>query len=341
MPGGTPILDVQEQLTRLLVCPACHGSLQWVFFQRRGDRIQEGKAICGVCRSDYPVHQGIAVFLTTLPKPEDLWNEADTEIASFLKSEPERARRLMEAPLESLNPTDQLVRGFVLEARKDFVQAKNALDRANHGMYTAQFRAASRSQTHYVKERLAVRPGPVVDLASGMGSLLESLLPDSTQQFIGTDVSTRVLLRDQEVFDHFGLGSRLSFLAFDARHTPFADGSLPSLVSNVGLANIENPGDLLEELRRVVSGEFLAISIFYPEDGGPNSEMIHRLNLDSLLYRESALRHFHRAGFEVEVCNMQKATARPTPRGEIMNEVQPDRLPVSETEVEWCTLVAC
>ena len=114
----------------------------------------------------------------------------------------------------------------------------------------------------------------------------------------------------------------------------------PTLVTNVGLTNIENPGPLLRELRRVVSGVFLATTIFYPEDGGPNADMIRQLKLESLLYRRSAIQEFEEAGFSVKVYNSTLARARPTPPGVIMHEVRPDRLPVTETELECCTLVA-
>lgn len=280
------------------------------------------------------------MFLESSQGPGDLWEEANGEIAAFLRNEPTRVRRLMESPLESLNPTDQLVRGFVLEEHKDFRQARIALQLANEGMYAPGFRSAWKSQVRFVKERLTGLRDPVVDLATGMGSLLEIVLPATTHQFVATDVSPRVLLRDKQAFDALGLGSQLSFLAFDARHPPFAGGSVPTLITNVGLANIESPGALLRELRRVVRDEFMAISLFYPEEEGPNSEMIHRLKLDPLMFRSSALQQFEEAGFSVRVHNSQKVTARPTPKGEIMSEVQPDRLPVVETEVEWCTLVA-
>jgi hypothetical protein len=246
----------------------------------------------------------------------------------------------METPLEALNPTDLLVRSFVHEERNEFVPAKAARDRAEAGLYPSAFLSAWRDQVRFVREQLSVRPGTVFDLATGIGSLLEQVLPGTTQQFVGTDVSPRVLLGDQRRFDRLGLGSRLSFLAFDARHPPFKNRSVGTLTTNVGLANIEEPGDLLKELRRIVSGQFLAVTLFYPNDGGPNSEMIRRLNLEPLMYRDSALRLFEAAGFRVQLCNSKSVEARPTPTGEIMSEVQPDRLPVVETRVELCTLVA-
>jgi uncharacterized protein YbaR (Trm112 family) len=329
-----------ERLTRLLVCPACHGSLDWDVSEKTKARIREGSASCGKCGMTYPVHREIGVFLTSLPKPDDLWEEANREIASFLENQPARVRRLMEAPLESLNPTDQLVRGLVHEERKEFGPAKIAIDLANEGMYAPEYRSAWTSQMRFVREQLTRGRGPVIDLASGMGSLLEFLLPDATEQFVGTDVSPRILMRDRTVLGSQGLGERLSLLAFDARRTPFADRSVPTLVTNAGLANIEAPGSLLAELRRVVADRLLAITVFYPEDEGANAEEIRRLKLDSLMYRGPAVQQLERAGFRVQVLNSQRAKAHPTPRGEIMSEVKPDRLPVVETEVEWCTLLA-
>ena len=333
-------LSMLDELTKILVCPTCHGALDWRGSQRVSHRIVEGKATCSVCRASYPIYDGICAFLPSHSTPEDLWEQADREIAEFLKDEPVRARRLMGAPLESLSPTDMLVRGFVHEARQEFGAAKTAVDRAVEGMYTPEYLSASKSQIQFVRERLVGRTGLVVDLASGRGSLLEVLLPGASQEFVGTDVSPRVLLRDRRFFDSLGLGSKLSLLAFDARHIPFANHSVPTLVTNVGLANIENPGTLLRELRQAVTGEFLAISIFYPETEGPNADMIRQLNLAPLLYRRSAVQEFEKAGFSVQVSNSILARARPTPPGVIMHEVRPDRLPVVETELECCTLVA-
>lgn len=334
---GTSVL---EELTRLLVCPTCHGPLELRISERLGPRILEGSSRCPACSRDFPIHHGIAAYFGTAPRPEDLWDASNHEISEFLSSEPDRARRLMGSPLENLNPTDQFVRSSVHEELGDYNAARAARDRALEGMYTAGFYSAWKSQMHFVGQQLGGRPGPVFDLATGMGSLLEEILPTTDQQFVATDLSLRVLSRDQLAFDSLGYGSRLNFLGFDARHPPFQDRSLGTLVTNVGLANIENPGDLLKELRRVVSGQFLAITLFYPEAPGPNSELIRELGLEPLMYRESALRLFEEAGFHVQVRNSMKAEAQPTPKGEIMSEVQPDRLPVLACEVEFCTLVA-
>ena len=334
---ATPVL---EELTQIIVCPTCHGPLELRVFERSGPRVLEGSSRCPACSLDFPIHHGIGAYFGTVARPEDLWDLSNREISEFLSSEPDQARRLMETPLESLNPTDQFVRSSIHEELGDFKTAKVARDRALEGMYTSEFYSAWKSQMRFVAQQLRGRPSPVFDLATGMGSLLEEVLPRSDQQFVATDLSPRVLLRDQLFFESLGLDSRLSFLAFDARHPPFMDRSIGTLVTNVGLANIENPGNILKELRRVVSGQFFAITLFYPAEPGPNSEMIRELGLEPLMYRDSALRLFQDVGFHVQVRNSMKAEAQPTPKGVIMSEVQPDRLPVIGCEVEFCTLVA-
>lgn len=133
----------------------------------------------------------------------------------------------------------------------------------------------------------------------------------------------------------------MSYLAFDARHTPFADRSVPTMVTYLGLANTRDPVGLVKELRRVVSGSLLAISLFYPEEPGQNTETIRQLKLEAMMHRDSALRQFREGGFEVRTENARTVLALPTPRGEILKDAGIDSLPVVPSPVEWCTLVAC
>jgi ubiquinone/menaquinone biosynthesis C-methylase UbiE len=148
-----------------------------------------------------------------------------------------------------------------------------------------------------------------------------------------------VLRADRQRLQELGLYDRVSLLAFDARRTPFKDGAVGTLTTNQGLANIENPGDLLSELRRIVAGEFLAISCFYPEDDEANAEVIREVGLEALLYRRSALEHFANAGWEVAVKNACVAVARPTPASLVLDGAKIDGLPVADTTLEWCVLL--
>ncbi len=106
------------------------------------------------------------------------------------------------------------------------------------------------------------------------------------------------------------------------------------------LPNIEQPGDLLQELRRIVAGTFLAISHFFPEKDEANAAIIRQAGLSALLFRRSALEHFASAGWQVDVANACQAKAHPTPRGVLMEGAGIDALPVAETILEWCVFVA-
>jgi hypothetical protein len=129
-------------------------------------------------------------------------------------------------------------------------------------------------------------------------------------------------------------------LAFDARRTPFKDGAVGILTTFLGLANIEDPGGLLAELRRIVGGVFLAISQFFPEDDEANARAIREAKLDALLYHRTALQHFAEAGWNAQVNHACVAAARPTPRGVILDGAGIDRLPAADTKLEWCVLLA-
>jgi hypothetical protein len=137
-----------------------------------------------------------------------------------------------------------------------------------------------------------------------------------------------------------GLESRVDLLAFDAKRTPFRTGSVPTLTTYAGLLNIMQPGSLLDELRRIVGGTFLAVTHFYPEDESTNSELIRSSGLSSLMHREPALAAFRAAGWQVRFENRMTGRARPTPQAELLPGFAVDGLPVEETELEWGVLVA-
>ncbi|MGA8663676.1 MAG: class I SAM-dependent methyltransferase [Thermoplasmata archaeon] len=246
----------------------------------------------------------------------------------------------MEAADDKLNPSDLWLRGLVLEAQQEYARANPLLDFAQERLYTPETREASQSQMDYVCARVKERRGLIVDLASGRAYLLDRLLASTRRHFLATDLSPRVLREDLARFRSLGFGSRVDALAFDALRTPFADGSLATMTTNLGLMNIDHPAGLLEELRRIVSGEILGITAFYPEDVGRNSETIHRLGLDLLYYRQSALSAFEHAGFSVVIANARKARALPTPESRFLAGFQPDLMPIEETELEWCTVIA-
>jgi len=331
---------MQDYLIDLLECPVCHAELNWTITEHRGDRIEEGEARCSTCEATYPIREGISLFLTPDLPRHDLWGEAESNLSKYLRENPEIERQLMETPLHELPPADQMFRSMVLEERGDFAAAKEASDASYPGVYTEEYLTCWNSQIAYIVNQLAGGDGPVVDLASGLCILVEELVKNTARPIIATDFSPNVLRRDRKHLEFFGLYDRVSLLAFDARRTPFKAGAVQTMTTNLGLANIEDPGALLEELRRAVAGTFLSLSHFLPVDDEENAAVLREFGLEAQLFRQSALEQFAAAGWQVEIANACVGKALPTPKSELLGGASIDGLPVAETEFEWCVLVA-
>jgi uncharacterized protein YbaR (Trm112 family) len=331
---------MHDHLIEMLECPVCHDELAWTIAERRGNRIETAEARCTACAAIYPVREGIGLFLTPELPRKDLWEQVDSRLIQYLREHPQVERRLMGVPLDTLAPADQLFRALVLDERGQYAEAKVAEELARRGVYTPDYTACWNSQCSYVIASLSASDGPIVDLASGRCYLVEELARRLERPIVATDFSPRVLQRNRRWLEFFGLYDQVSLLAFDARLTPFKDGAIETLTTNLGLPNIEEPGNLLQELRRIVAGTFLAISHFFPEDDETNVAAIDRLGRSAMLFRRAALEHFAAAGWQVKVTNVCSGQARPTPTSVVLEGIGIDTLPLAETVLEWCVLVA-
>ncbi len=327
-------------LLDLLECPACHGGLEWTVSERSGEHIETAQARCLSCQAVYPVQDRIGVFLTPDLPRNDLWEQSGSGLSRFLAAHPEIERQLLETPLENLAPADASIRAMLLEEAGRYPEAGQAQELADRGLYTPEYRRCRDRQVEWVLDWLSQAQGPVVDLASGRGNLVEPILRRLHRPVVATDFSPRVLRADRRHWQSLGLDDRVSCLAFDARRTPFRDRAMETMTTHLGLPNIERPGDLLQELRRVVSGAFLAISHFFPEEDEADQVAIREAGLEVLLYRKTALELFSAAGWKVEVRNPCRGEARPTPPGVIMEGARIDSFPIANTMLEWCVLLA-
>ena len=331
---------MDDFLLEMLECPACRSALTWEVSKHHRDRIEEAEARCVGCRASYPVLEGIGIFLTPDLPRTDLWEQVDTHLTQYLREHPEAERQLLDVPLDTLAPADQFYRALALEERGDYAQAKAALDSARPRLYSPSYLVSHERQIDYVVGRLAASDGPIVDLASGRCQLVEVLARRLTSAVVATDFSPRVLRRNHRWLQFLGLRERVSLLAFDARRTPFKDGIVKTLTTNLGLPNVEYPGILLRELRRIVGGAFLAISQFYPQDDEANAAALRQAGLSSLVFRRSTLEHLTAAGWHVKVANLCTGRALPTPTAVLLEGAAIDAFPVAETRLEWCVLVA-
>ena len=327
-------------LIDLLECPVCHGELKWKIGEREEQRIIAAKATCAACAAIYAVRDGIGLFLTPDLSRNDLWERMDSGLVRYLREHPQLERQLLETPLEKLNPTDQFFRATMLEARGNYREARAVEETALRGLYTPEYLACWTSQFDYVIAQLSASSGPIVDLASGRCYLIEILANRLQRPVVASDFSPTVLRHNRHRLENSGVYEAVSLLAFDARHTPFKTGSVTALTTNLGLPNIEAPGALLTELRRIVAGVFLAISHFYAESDEANASAIRAAQLDALLYRRSALQQYLEAGWEVAVKNARIGAVQPTPKSDVLEGASVDSLPVAPTDLEWCVLRA-
>ena len=325
-------------LIEMLECPLCHGELDWRINEQNRNRIEVAETTCNACAATYPVRDGIGLFLTPEFPRNDLWEQVDSGLIRHLREHPELEQQLMETALDTLAPADQFFRALVLEERGDFIEAQRAEESANKGLYTPEYMQCWNSQLDYVLERLSTTDGPIVDLASGRGYLVEKIVRKLKRLVVATDFSPGVLRRNRKWLQSLGLDEYVSLLAFDARRTPFKNRAVRTLTTNLGLPNIEEPGNLLRELKRIVAGVFLAVSHFYSEEDEANAKVIREAGLEPLLYRRTTLHQFTEAGWKVELKNACWGKARPTSPSVVLEGAQIDGLPVADTNLEWCVL---
>ncbi|MFZ5826978.1 MAG: class I SAM-dependent methyltransferase, partial [Bacillota bacterium] len=288
----------------------------------------------------YPVREGIGIFLTPDLPRNDYWEASGSALLSYLEEHPDVEKRLMESPLEALNGADQFYRAGVLDLRGHYKEARELERLAFRSIYTPEYQAATQQQMAQLIELLQAHTGPIFDLASGRGGLALRMLEHLPNPVVMTDFSPRVLRENRRRMTALGLYDRVSLLAFDARRTPFRDGSVGLLTTYHGLGNIEQPGGLLRELRRAASGRFLAVSFFCPEDDPVNGDLLRQAGMEQMLFRHLALQNFAAAGWEVAIRSAIAARATPTPRSAIFPDATVDGFPVAETVLEFCLLDA-
>ncbi len=77
-----------------------------------------------------------------------------------------------------------------------------------------------------------------------------------------------------------------------------------------------------------------------PEQDEANARRIGELGLETLLFRGTTLESLTSAGWQVAVVNACLGKARPTPTSIVLEGTGIDSLPVAETTLEWCVLLA-
>ena len=84
-------------LIDMLECPLCHQPLDWQIDHQFENQIEQAEARCSGCEATFPVREGIGIFLTPELPRNDLWEQVDSQLTSYLRDHPDIERTLMES----------------------------------------------------------------------------------------------------------------------------------------------------------------------------------------------------------------------------------------------------
>lgn len=330
---------MQKYLIEILECPKCHGELDWKITEQTADRVVTAEVQCTACYAVYSIQNEIGIFLTEDLPRNDLWEQV-AQLEQYLKQNPGLEEKLMDVPIDTLGPVDQHYRGRLHKARGEIEAANEAFSLSHKAMFSEETNRCIDSQMDFVLDEVSQFDCPIMDLASGECELVKKMLKDLPNSIVVTDFSPTVLERDRKNLIELGLYNRVSLLAFDARRTPFKTDSIALLTTHCGLQNIQNPGNLLKELHRIVNGKFLAVSFSYPENDQKNGSVISEAGLAEMYFREKLIGQYRKSNWIVDAKNVCSVKTPASPTGIVLEGAKVDLLPAYETDVEWCVLEA-
>lgn len=319
-----------------LICPLCHGELTWNVLEENQINIIEAHITCTSCGKEYSVKDQIANFLTENEVEDDTWQTGENYLDKLFKENPDLKERLMTAPLEEISAADMYVRADILKKEGLEKEAEELRGIAAKNAYTKESQDAGQEQFKYVVSLLKDEKQFVLDIASGYCTLVKEILQYTELPVVATDVSLNIIKKSYNSLCNSGYGERISFVAFDARRTPFRSNSIPVMTTFVGLQNIEKPGNTLAELRRISSGIFYSVCSFCSENDEANRSVLRKSGTEYMWLKESHKQEFIHNGWNVEVLNSVFAKSSPTPMGKILTNAAIDGFPVADGIFEHC-----
>lgn len=323
----------------MLICPLCHNLLKWHIREDKQDRIVNADIRCSSCQSEYEVRDEIAVFLTKALSRNDLWEKSESGLEKYLRENPDIYEKLMNTPEEELNGADYWYKASYFEMKRDFITSSRMFKNAFEKIYTQDYIEGWKSQMDFIIKEIE-DDKPIIDIASGKGYLVEKLLAETKSYIVATDFSPTILARNKEYYKFKGVYDRLSLISFDARKTPFKDNSIIILTSNMGIQNIEQPGELISEMNRITKRDFMSVMQFIDEGDKVHMDLFNKFGSVAYATRDKAYETFKRTGWNVKVCNSFIANIKPTPEGEILKGAGVDGFPIENTKIEYCVIQA-
>jgi len=127
------------------------------------------------------------------------------------------------------------------------------------------------------------RPIEVLDLATGTGDLLISMLRRraNISKAVGLDISENMLGVCRKKIERWGLADRVTLVQGDAARTGLGDGGFDAVTMAFGIRNVSDPGEALSEIYRLLRQGGAALIL---EFSLPANRIIRSLYLVYLRY---------------------------------------------------------
>lgn len=102
-------------------------------------------------------------------------------------------------------------------------------------------------------------PTQILDVATGTGDFAIAAMKLNPEKIVGLDLSEQMLNVGRQKIEKLGLNQKIEFIKGDSEAMPFADNSFDSITVAFGVRNFENLEKGLEEFRRVLKDNGVAI----------------------------------------------------------------------------------
>lgn len=134
-------------------------------------------------------------------------------------------------------------------------------DRLNHLLSLGTDRLWRRRAVNLIGRH--IRPGRIIDVATGTGDLAIAALKLEPEKVTGIDISGEMLARAREKITRLGYGEKIEMLQGDSAAIDFRDGTFDVAMSAFGVRNFEDTVAGLREMCRVLrSGGMVMILEF-------------------------------------------------------------------------------
>lgn len=183
------------------------------------------------------------------------------------------------------------------------------------------------------REKIGNLKGVIVDVASGPGTMLETLLPNTEGIIFATDVDPNILLSTKMELDLKFKTKKAVYLATNAKKIALRDCSIDYITSFAGTNNIFNVSEALEEFHRILKpGGKAILMVGFVDKDSKTSEAAYEKDLQDSFVRENFVRALKGSGFEnVKVEEISSAT---------WNDNKMDLFPMEGDKIYYCVAEA-